>query len=112
MEKVKANDNQIDALINSKKLKFEQAKNKLIQANLKVKSDSIDLSASVINNKIALEQLARMKELYTEGLKSLTDLETRKLKIQETGSQSWYSLLNACITFLAINLNEIYSISA
>lgn len=84
MEKVKANDNQIDAIINSQKLKYEQAENKLIQANLKVKIDSVELSAMKLNFKIATEQLQRMEELYKEGLKSLTDLETRKLKLQET----------------------------
>lgn len=83
MEKVKANDNQIDALISASKLKYEQAENKLIQANLKVKSDSVDLTAANLNYKIAKEQLARMDNLYKEGLKSLTDLETRKLKMQE-----------------------------
>lgn len=84
MEKVKANDNQIDAMINARKLKYEQAENKLIQANLKVLSDSVELSAAQLNYKIAKEQLTRMEELYKEGLKSLTDLETRKLKLQET----------------------------
>lgn len=84
MEKIKANDNQIDAMIKSKKLKYEQAENKLIQAKLKVQSDSVDLSAAKLNYKIAKEQLIRMEELYKEGLKSLTDLETRKLKLQET----------------------------
>jgi membrane fusion protein, adhesin transport system len=84
MEKVKANDNQIDAIITSQKLKYEQAGNKLIQANLKVKIDSIELTAMKTNYTIAKEQLLRMEELYKEGLKSLTDLETRKLKLQET----------------------------
>ncbi len=84
MEKIKANDNQIDAMIRAKKLKYEQAENKLIQAKLKVQSDSVDLSAAKLNYKIAKDQLARMEELFKEGLKSLTDLETRKLKLQET----------------------------
>lgn len=84
MEKIKANDNQIDAMIRSKKLKYEQAENKLIQAKLKVQSDSVDLSAAKLNYKIAKDQLTRMEELFKEGLKSLTDLETRKLKLQET----------------------------
>ena len=75
MEKIKSTDVQIDAIINSRKLKLEQAENKLIQAKLKVQNDSVKLSASIINNKIAKEQLIRMEELYKEGLKSLTDLE-------------------------------------
>lgn len=84
MEKIKANDSQIDAMLISRKLKFEQAENKLIQAHLKVRSDSVELSAAQLNNKIAKEQWIRMEQLYKEGLKSLTDLEARKLKVQET----------------------------
>lgn len=87
MEKIKANDSQIDALLNARKLKLEQAENKLIQAKLKVESDSVDLAAAQLNYKIAKEQLARMEELYKEGLKSLTELETRKLKVQESLSK-------------------------
>jgi uncharacterized protein (DUF885 family) len=36
----------------------------------------------------------------------------RKLKNQENGSQCWYSLLNASITFLALNLKDVYRLSA
>lgn len=36
----------------------------------------------------------------------------RKLKNQENGSQCWYSLLNASITFLALHLREVYKASA
>ena len=84
MEKVKALDGQVDALINTKMLKIEQAKNYVKQANLKIQSDSIDLQAAITNMKIAAKQLERMEQLYSEGLKSLTDLEARKLKLQET----------------------------
>ena len=84
MEKVKALDGQIDALLQTKKLKIEQAQNYVKQANLKILSDSIDLEAAITNLGIATRQLDRMEQLYTEGLKSLTDLETRKLKLQET----------------------------
>lgn len=84
MEKVKSMDNQISALSQGLVLKKEQAINRLLQARLKVKSDSIDLEAAKTNYEIALAQLARMKELHEKGLKSLTDLETRKLKTQET----------------------------
>lgn len=84
MEKIKANDNQIDAMIRSKKLKYEQAENKLIQVKLKLQSDSIEVSAAKLNYKVAKDQLVRMEELYKEGLKSLTDLEARKMKLQET----------------------------
>ncbi|MEO0310346.1 MAG: hypothetical protein RIQ89_3 [Bacteroidota bacterium] len=83
MEKVKAQDNQISALQRAAVLKKEQAFNKLKQAELKIQMDSIDLIAANTNFNIANDQLARMEELYKKGLKSLTELESRRLKIQE-----------------------------
>jgi adhesin transport system membrane fusion protein len=87
MEKVKAMDNQVSALAQGLILKQEQAANKLLQARLSVKSDSIDLQAFEVNYKIALEQYKRLEELHEKGLKSLTDLENRKLKLQETNAK-------------------------
>jgi multidrug resistance efflux pump len=83
MDKVKALDNQVDAIAQTLILKLEQTTNKLKQAYLKVTSDSIDYEASKLNYSIANDQFERMKELYAQGLKSLTDLEARKLKMQE-----------------------------
>ncbi len=83
MEKVKALDNQVDALAQTSQLKLKQTRNKLKQAHLKVKSDSIDYKAAAINFKIANEQYERLKKLYRDGLKSLTELENRELKLQE-----------------------------
>ncbi len=83
MEKVKAQDNQIDALVQTSKLKIEQANNKLRQSQLKVVSDSIDLEAAKTNIDIAKLQYERMEKLYEDGLKSLTDLEKRKLTQQK-----------------------------
>ena len=83
MEKVKALDNQIDALAQTSKLKLQQTENKLKQARLKVVSDSIDYKAAKINFEIAEEQYRRLEKLYEDGLKSLTDLENRKNKMQE-----------------------------
>lgn len=87
IEKVKALDNQIDAMNQSRVLKLEQAQNKLKQAYLKVQSDSIDLKAAYLNYSISKEQYDRLEKLYKEGLKSLTDLETRKMKMQEAQSK-------------------------
>jgi multidrug efflux pump subunit AcrA (membrane-fusion protein) len=84
MNKVNANDQQIDALINTRKFKLEQTNNKLIQAHFKVQMDSIELVAAILNAKVASDQLTRMETLFKDGLKSLTELETRKLKLQET----------------------------
>ncbi|MGB4958708.1 MAG: biotin/lipoyl-binding protein, partial [Saprospiraceae bacterium] len=82
-EKVIALETQILALERSLTLKVSQAKNKVLQNELKVTSDSIDLEAIKINFNVANEQYLRLKSLYDEGLKSLTDLENRNLKLQE-----------------------------
>ena len=82
--KVNALENQIRALQTERQLKLEQAKNKLMQAKLKVKSDSIDLEALKIDLSIAERQIKAFQDLYEEGLKSLTELEARRSKFQES----------------------------
>ncbi len=83
-EKVKALNVQIAALTSERGLKLEQAKNKLIQSKLKVQSDSIDLEAAKTNVTIAERQYKRTMQLQGEGLKAVTDVEEKKLKLQET----------------------------
>jgi multidrug resistance efflux pump len=87
MDKVNALDSQIDALIKNQGLKKQQAQNYIEQSGLKIISDSIDLVAFSLDVRIAEEQLNRAKELYEEGLKSLTDFETKRLKYQESFSK-------------------------
>ncbi|WP_350289867.1 biotin/lipoyl-binding protein [uncultured Croceitalea sp.] len=82
--KVKALNNQIGALSSERSLKLQQARNKLIQSKLKVKSDSIDLEAANTNISIAERQYNRIAQLQSEGLKALTDVEEKRLKLQET----------------------------
>jgi multidrug resistance efflux pump len=82
--KVKALRNQMSSLVNERSLKLEQSRNKLLQANLKVKSDSIDLEAAKTNISIAERQYDRVVQLESEGLKAITDLEAKRLKLQET----------------------------
>ncbi len=76
-------EDQIAALNIGMKLKIQQTRNKIEQNTLKVTSDSMDLEAAKINNQIAFEQYERIKSLYDEGLRSLTELENRKNKWQE-----------------------------
>ena len=83
-EKVKSLDNQIVALKRERTLKLQQARNKLLQVNLKVESDSIDLEAAKTNLSIAERQFNRTQSLQEEGLKSVVDVEQKKLKLQET----------------------------
>lgn len=87
MEKVKALDNQVDALVQTAALKLEQAKNKFKQAELKVIADSMDYQAYKVNFEIAKTQFERFKGLYDSGLKSLTDLENKKNSMQKAQAE-------------------------
>lgn len=82
--KVEALTRQITALKSEQQLKLEQTKNKLMQAKLKVKSDSIDLEASKTNVTIAERQYNRTLTLQEEGLKAVKDVEEKRIKLQET----------------------------
>lgn len=83
MAKVRALDGQIDALIDGRMYKLQQAANKVRQSRLKVISDSMDFKANEKQLEIALKQYQRTEELNKQGLKSLTDLENKRLKVQE-----------------------------
>lgn len=85
--KVIALENQIAALQESRVLKLQQAENNIIQARLKVISDSIDFQAAKINFEIAQSQLTRIEELYNAGLYSLVEFEARKLKFQQENAK-------------------------
>lgn len=88
--KIEALQTQISALNRERSLKLQQAENKLIQSGLKVKSDSIALQAAQTNIKIAERQFLRTQTLHEEGLKALTDLEEKRLKLQETEAKLIY----------------------
>ena len=81
--KVKALENQYQALKRNLTYKTEQTRNKLRQAHLKVTSDSIEFQAAKTAFDIADAQLKRQEQLYEKGLRSLTDLEGRRQKFQE-----------------------------
>lgn len=71
------------ALINGKEIKLAQNEIKIQQTLLKIESDSIELIAAEIKAEIANNQLLRIQNLYDEGLKSLTQLESKRLSVQE-----------------------------
>ena len=74
--KIGALNNQVSALIASRRLKIQQAK-------LKVISDSTDLVAEQTNLKIAKTQFNRIETLAKEGLKATKDVEEKRLKFQK-----------------------------
>ena len=83
-DKVEALEAQMNAIQNEKGLKIRQAQNKLKQSYLKVQSDSIDFEASKTQLKIAKTQYTRSVNLNKEGLKPMTDVEEKRMKLQET----------------------------
>ncbi len=121
MGKVNSLDSQIDALLKTKTLKTDQAKNYIKQARLSVLSDSVDLEAAKTNYQIAVKQFERQEKLYQDGLKSLTDLETKRLKLQETKSKminsenkllsSRNKLINAQVEINSINNQYVDKLS-
>ncbi|MGQ2983038.1 HlyD family secretion protein [Flavobacterium sp.] len=81
--KVQALESQMSAIDNEKNLKIQQGRNKIRQSRLKVMSDSIDLEAVKTQLKIATTQYERSVQLNKEGLKPLTDVEEKRLKLQD-----------------------------
>ncbi len=83
-EKIASQTEQLNSLLAIQRLKFEQTTNKLEQSRLKVVTDSMNMVAAQTDLRIAQEQYNRFDTLYRKGLKSLTELEGRLLKLQET----------------------------
>ncbi|ALI98180.1 HlyD family secretion protein [Rufibacter tibetensis] len=81
--KAAALSQQIVALQEGLQFSLQKARNKTRQAYLKVQSDSADLVAIKAEFEIAQAQYGRQEKLFQQGLKSLTELESRRLKFQE-----------------------------
>lgn len=81
--KIRALEGQIAALQAGLTVKLAAARNKVKQSEFKVKADQADLAAIQKNYQIALDRLDRFEKGYKNGLFSLTDLESRRLKVQE-----------------------------
>lgn len=75
---------QYAALLKTRDVKLEQNRIKVRQTRLKIESDSMELMAELVNLDIAGKQLDRMQSLHDDGLKSLTDLEGKKLSFQKS----------------------------
>lgn len=83
-EKVTALNNQVAALEANLILSLQKGQNKVIQNRFKVISDSIDVVNEKLQVKIADDRYIRGASQYEKQIISLTDLESRKLKLQET----------------------------
>lgn len=81
-QKINSLDQRVDALIENSKLKIQQAQIKYRQARLKITTDSTEFEAAKINFNIAKDQVNRFEKLLLKGLKSETEVETRRLAMQ------------------------------
>lgn len=85
--KAEALQKQIAALHSGLGFSLEKARNKFQQGRMKVESDSIDYVAAQTDYEIAGLQFERQEKLYKQGLKSLTEYEARKLKVQQASAK-------------------------
>lgn len=113
-QKIDAQNKQLDALVNQRELESSKTRVKIEQMKLKIQRDSIEYEAAKLDKSIAQYQYQRMDSLYQKGLKSLADLETRKMKAQQSNAKelaaknSWMSDKNELLN-LRIELNAIYT---
>lgn len=82
--KADALQKQIDALSQNWQLSLEKARNKVKQNRAKVNADSADIQAEKLQVKIAQDRLDRGLTQEKHGIVSLNEIETRRLKVQET----------------------------
>jgi multidrug resistance efflux pump len=85
--RIQALENQKKALIETRKFKLEQAENKIAQGYLRIKIDSIKLIAADTTLSVATIQLQRFDDLYSKGLKSLTDVENKRVSARDAEAQ-------------------------
>lgn len=73
-----------DALSSELLFKKSQIKNKIEQQRLKIESDKNELEVSDLDITTEKKQFSRTEEMFKEGLKSLSELENKRLKLQQT----------------------------
>lgn len=111
-EKIMATESQVSALEGARELKLDALENKLMQLKRKVISDSAELVAAEIDNKIFTEQLARAKKMLSDGIISLTEFERRTAQFNKalavfTEKQQKFQNTKQEITILMIDMNTV-----
>ena len=86
-QKMDATNSQIAALKNGLRFQLSAAENKVMQAQNYVRIDSADLLAVQKLYETTKVRLDRYEDGYKNGLFSLTDIETRRLKLQEDNAK-------------------------
>lgn len=96
-QKIKATQSQVIALEQSRDFKIAAMENKLEQLKRKVLSDSAELVAADIDLGIATLQFSRAKQMFSDGIIALTELERRTAqfnKMQALATEKQQKLLN------------------
>jgi len=86
-QKANALDNQIAAMRSELEFKKQQLQNKIQQAKLKQQNLQAELQQAEADANIAAFQYNRTDTLYQKGIKSLSDLEAKRLKMQSTNAK-------------------------
>ncbi len=105
MEKVRALDAQVDALLNAKDIKLQQTLTKIEQTKVKIKTDSVECYLAENNLRLANEQLARFDQMYKQGLISKTEWEGRQMSVQSAQAK-----LNDAKNKFMIDKNELMNV--
>lgn len=109
--KVVALQNQINAIRSSLKLSIAKAQNKVQQTKMYITIDSVEYIAAYADNEIARKQMERQQKLFDQGLVSLTNLEQRNLKFQQTNAK-YISALNKYNSTKNDYLNSLIEINS
>jgi membrane fusion protein, adhesin transport system len=91
--KVMALDEQIVQFKKELRYKKDQLTNKIAQTKLKAEAEKLDIQAAKIALDNEQKQLERTEELFKKGLKSLTEIENKRAKLQELQAK-WQSSEN------------------
>lgn len=83
-DKIDATQSQVSALEQSRDLKLNSLENKIEQTRRKLLSDSAEVVAAEIDYTIATQQLNRGKQMFSEGVVALTELEKRTAQFNKT----------------------------
>ncbi|GAB3512807.1 HlyD family secretion protein [Emticicia fontis] len=121
LSKANTANEQTRAMEEALRLKIAQINNKISQTKAKIQADSMDMLAARNDFAIASEQLKRQKQMYDQGLVSLTQYEQRNQAFQNalakrTGSEikfmnSKQDLINLSLDLNATNQEYIEKIS-
>lgn len=113
-DKIGTQEQRLGILKQQRDLKISQSKVKLQQAELYVQNNKQSYEAAKVQLETAKEQYKRMESMYKDGLKSLTDLESRNIKVQEATAyeiEAKNKLLNSKSELINLQL-EISNVEA